>query len=220
MEPGEYDVSVVVRDSAGLENDREEIFKVFITKEPEEEDMFSIDNMMLIITIIISIFIVLTGSFIFIYRRYSEPTLKTRRRNRYDLNFGQDYEDYHDYDSDDYEFDDEYDLEPDIADAIVINKPVVFKMERVSCPGCGKVFVSDSRSKEIKCPGCGLRGELEGPRTATSGMDSSNKTENTSQQVSSRSSQKFKCPSCDCMFKTTPGSKIVKCPECGITGRI
>jgi phage FluMu protein Com len=214
IEPGEYDVKLVVRDSAGLENEKEESFKVLITKEPEEEDMFSMDNMALIITIIISIFIVLTGSFIFTYRRYSEPT------PRQQLNLGMDFKDY--FDEDYYDLQDDYDdyatldSEPEIAEAIVINKPVVFRMERVRCPGCGKVFMSDDRSAEIKCPACGLMGEVEVQKTSRTVLRDTTKK----LHEQTISTPKFKCPACDCLFKTSPGSKIVKCPECGIKGKI
>jgi phage FluMu protein Com len=212
--PGEYDVTLVVQDSAGLENEREEIFKVFITKEPEEEDLFSMDNLTLIITIIISVFIVLTGSFIFTYRRYSEP--KTRPRQHPGIVMDLDYYDddeYYDYDED---YEDYATSEPEIAEAIVINKPVVFKMERIRCPGCGKVFMSDGRSTEIKCPACGLKGEVEARDNSKD--DQTNKIKRS--KVQSSSKQQFKCPACDCLFVTSPGSKLVKCPECGIKGKI
>jgi hypothetical protein len=212
MVPGEYDVKLVVRDSAGLENEKEEIYKVLITKEPEEEDIFSFDNLILIITIIISVFIVLTGSFLFAYRRYTEtrPGISHSYSKTVRPAMDMDHEDFY---NEEYYDNTTLTSEPEIAEAIVINKPVVFKMDRVRCPGCGKIFMSDSRSNEIKCPACGLRGEVEVQNTGTGRA-------HTQMHMQAPTPQKFKCPACDCLFKTSPGSKIVKCPECGIKGRI
>lgn len=214
QKPGEYKVTLTVRDIAGNENDGKETLTILIIEKEEPVNPFSLDNLILIITIVIAIFIVLSTLFIAIYRRYKEAderSIGTRGRVS-ELDLSPAYEvtpvdaGTLGTDLDRTLLSTSTGLKPDpeseLAEAIIIKKPVVFKMKKIRCPGCKKTFLSDPESGSIKCPSCGLTGEVPG---------SSKKA---------GKSIKFKCPACECIFKTHTSKKEIKCPNCGVKGKL
>ena len=48
------------------------------------------------------------------------------------------------------------------AEAIIIDKPIVVKIQKVQCPKCRKIFKLGSKRDEIKCPTCGAEGKIKG----------------------------------------------------------
>jgi hypothetical protein len=218
--PGEYDAKLIVVDSSGQENIKEEIYPVFIIKESEETDLFSMENIALIITIIASVFIILSGLFVYTYRRYSDTNSAKALRKPGAIGFKDNS--YHGQEDQDYDYESGPDYSHELEEAIIIDKPIVFKMKQIRCPGCKTVFVGEEGSSSLKCPGCGLTGGL--PRTTSSSRLDLGKTPSSrielKQEQEGSSFFKYKCPACNKMFKTSATNKIVKCPNCGIEGRI
>ncbi len=193
--PGEYEATLYVRDSAGLENVREEKFKVIVLNENENTDRFSFESSELMITIVISVFIVLSAAFIFVYRKSHErqKQLQIIKAHNFGHRLSSSAVKYEDIEAEYY-----YDHESDPAEAIVIEEPIVSKVQKTRCPGCNTIFIYEESSSYIKCPSCGLQGKLE-----------------TNSKMS-----KFKCPSCQNIFKTSVTNDRIKCPSCGIEGQI
>jgi predicted RNA-binding Zn-ribbon protein involved in translation (DUF1610 family) len=198
---GEYTVTLRVVDNSGLENEIEEAFDVLIIKESKESDSFLFDDVSVIITFVLGIFIVLTTLFIFTYKRYNEPVVIPDRA-RVPI-----------------ELEDELESEEittsrskDLKEAIIMDKPVVFKMKKIKCPGCGSVFMGEEHTDQIKCPNCGLKGELP--------TGYSEDTDADSEDGKDTKHSKFKCPACGSLFRTRATDGFIKCPGCGVKGQI
>jgi PHP family Zn ribbon phosphoesterase len=52
--------------------------------------------------------------------------------------------------------------EPEPVEAIIIDKPIVVKIQKVQCPKCRRIFKIRDKKTDIKCPGCGASGKIKG----------------------------------------------------------
>jgi DNA-directed RNA polymerase subunit RPC12/RpoP len=198
---GEYIVTLRVIDDSGLENEIEETFDVLIIKESKESYSFLFDDVSVIITLVIGIFIILTTLFIFTYKRYYEPVvIPDRARVPIEL-------------EDELVSEEITTSRPkELKEAIIMDKPVVFKMKKLKCPGCGSIFMGEEHTDQIKCPSCGLKGKL--PASSSKDIDTD------LEDGKDTKHSKFKCPVCGSLFRTQATDGFIKCPGCGVKGEI
>jgi DNA-directed RNA polymerase subunit RPC12/RpoP len=208
---GEYEVILKVRDEAGLENEMGESIEILIKEEIDESKHSYLDGVSLMIILIVAIFFVLTISFIVTYRRFSAP-VKARS-----LTMSEQAQTIAIYNDEEIGFNSTYDSDDigvgigpgnkhKIPEAIILNKPVVYKLNKIKCPGCGSIFIGEKDTDKLTCPSCGLAGKLP-----TNGKSSSKKQSH---------SMKYKCPECKVLFKTAAKEGYIRCPSCGIKGKV
>ncbi len=211
--PGQYEVTLLVHDEAGLENDREETLNILIVEEIKEPEGFLTDNLILVITFIIGVFIVLSALFIFVHKRYNETTrVQTQVRGQISEEYDNDRVEL----SLDVDVGDNGSVHDDLLEAIILDDPVVFKMNKIKCPGCSSLFLDDSSSGlesgsgVLTCPHCGLSGKIPKTKAEHSKSMTKKKTK----------TENFKCPECKCIFKTSAVNRLIQCPSCGIKGQL
>ncbi len=198
--PGEYKVTLITRDAAGLESEKEFVITILILEEDEGTDDFKIDNFLLPIMIILAILIILSSLFALVYRSYRESTSGTKSVTEFRVDrAGIAIEPEHDL---------EYEIEAEPAEAIILHVGTAHELKRLKCVGCGTLFSGDPSSGQLRCPGCGYTGGL---RSKKGSKESSEKK---------GMGNKFKCPSCGTIFRSPIDHGLIKCPSCGVKGEI
>lgn len=156
---GEYEVIMMVKDNAGRVSENAATVKITVFEESKDESSGeALELSTIIMPLVIGIILIIAGFLMVSFMR------KAAAHDEMGTGY-----------SDEYEVERiPPEEEPRLtrakkapaavepAEAIIIDKPIVVKIQKVQCPKCSKVFKLGSRSPEIKCPSCGAEGKIKG----------------------------------------------------------
>jgi len=107
---------------------------------------------------------------------------------------------------------------------------------RIRCPKCDKGFMTTTR-KEITCPHCGAKGDVpkkefeklkRRQQAQVKRLPAAKESKEPVKKVSKKdliskltsSADKVECPKCTASFFVEPDAKKIKCPSCGVKGKM
>jgi len=107
---------------------------------------------------------------------------------------------------------------------------------RIRCPKCDKGFMTTTR-KEITCPHCGAKGDVpkkefeklkRRQQAQVKRLPAAKESREPVKKVSKKdliskltsSADKVECPKCTASFFVEPEAKKIKCPSCGVKGKM
>ncbi len=150
---GEYEVILFVKDNAGRVSDDPATVSISVFEEPEDQTgEEGIELNLMIMPLAIGIILIIAGLLMVNFMRKGAADADKRAS----------YRDYDEYASPRKQRVRETEMaEVEPAEAIIIDKPIVIKIQKVQCPKCSKIFKMDPKRDEIKCPTCGAEGKIK-----------------------------------------------------------